>query len=1202
MSNWTDRQLDAINARDTAVIVSAAAGSGKTSVLVERLVRILSDPVNKVPADRIIVVTFTNDAAAQMKQRLSDALSAQLELEPNNYWLCRQQSLISAAKISTIHSFCFDMIRENIQSLDISSGFRILDETEEELIVSKALGNVFEQLYEENPEMMNELTDFTCKGSRNDSNLERVVLKIHRFIMSLPFPEDALDGYTIRYSEPFDSEKDPLAKAYAGFISDSLNRIARLADYAAELVSEAGESKASDIISGERDLFISLAEKAMDTSLEWNERFGFDSVKFEVCRYPKTDKGSPEQIIVEKVKEIRKNYKEQAAKLSSEAFFSLEDIFDDYDKCCNVLRGLSIIVKKLITETARIKSEKNALGFSDAEQLAVKLLCAKDEKGTICKTPLARELSEYYSLIMIDEFQDANNIQNTIFRMLSRGGTAESNGDNLFVVGDVKQSIYRFRLANPKNFIDVLESSDIYTPEYKGKNAAVLLNRNFRSSKDVVDFVNDVFATVMSKAVGDIDYTVNEQLEAGAVYPEANRSAEFIFTKYDPSAENDNAEVNNASENADEGETVGEVCAEARAVAIKISSMLGLRTVFDKGELRPCECKDFCILLRDRARGQLYADELLKIGIKATCEETTGYLKSREIAVLVNILTVIDNPMRDIPLVSVLMSPMFMLTADEMAELRLLTENKYDHIYKCVLFAMQNQESYSAAGKLKKFIEIYEKLRICAASQSLERLIRTIYDSTDFLSSVQAYSDGDQKKANLRLLLEYAKSYEQNSAGGLSGFIRYLHDISEKGGDFVRASIVSPADNAVSIKTIHKAKGLEYPFVFLCGTSKPFNLKDSSDYMQINLDYGIGFKIQDRNHLKLYNSFPQYVISRINRQDTISEEMRLLYVALTRAKEQLFITVPNDGKTAAKIDSISMNIAALGGVTPVVAASARSMLDWLLMALLTHPDGSRIQVNPDIPIRSSKAKITVTESDSALEEADKEQKEKAVPDEESVRQLLDSFNFHYESRLPNTLAKLTITEIAKSENDEIFLRRPDFSADYSSLTPAEIGTAMHTFMQYADYSAAETDLIGQAKALEEKGLLGKAEAEALNLSQLKKFFDSDFYGRIKNSPEIRREQKFLIEISELGLDDELGLEYNNTNGMLQGIADCVFEENGEIVLVDYKTDRVNSEIILADRYRRQLLLYSAALEKIFDKKVKEAYLYSFSLGREIKIK
>lgn len=1186
-NRWTEKQLEAIEARDTSVIVSAAAGSGKTSVLVERLLRILSDNENRVPADRIIVVTFTNDAAAQMKQRLSDAISHQLEKEPDNEWLYSQQALIPSARISTITSFCFDLVRENVQSLGVSSGFRIIDESEEKIIITKATENVFERFYSEKPELMKKLADFTCSGTRGDKELEKTILSLHRFIMAMPFPADFIKDAIKRFEHGFDEKNDPLAAAYTSYISDELNSAASLAFYAAETVPDDVKSKAQKIISGEAEMLGHLAERVCDTSLKWNDRL-LQSIKFETCRYPKTEKGSDDEALISYVKDIRDKYKKIYKELA-ENTFTFDEISDDYKVNAEILSGISELVQALIDEISDIKNEKNALGFSDAEQLAVKLLCKKDENGSVFKTPLAEELSNYYKLIMIDEFQDSNNTQSLIFRMLSHNGTAEKGGDNLFVVGDVKQSIYRFRLANPNNFMQVLDTSEPYTKDFQGKNAAVLLNRNFRSSIDVVDFVNDVFENIMNKKSGGMDYTSGERLEYGASYPNCDRATEIIFSPDTAAPITDD----------NDDEPISAVQAEARATASKIKEMLGKVSVSDKGSLRPCEPKDFCILLRDRIRGQLYADELAACGIKAICEETVSYLHSREISVLLDLLRVIDDPMQDIPLVSVLMSPMFMLSADDMAELRLMSENRDEKLYKAVLRAVENDSGYPAKTKLIRFCNIFRELRLSAASQSLEKLIIAIYDSTDFLSSMSVYSDGEQKKANLRLLLEYAKAYETNSSGGLSGFLRYLSDVSENGGDLVRASVVSVTDNAVSIKTIHKSKGLEYPFVFLCGTSKKFNLSDCHDRMQINLELGTGFKIQDISTGRLYDSFPRFAISQVNKRESINEEMRLLYVALTRAKEKLFITIPDSDATRRRISECAMRISAENGSPSAVKAN--SMLDWLLAAILTHPDGSKIQNEAYIPLRKSKARIKISTYAPCSSDENADENINPLPNDDDVKRLLGNFERSYDRSLTDKLAKLTITEIAKSEIDEVFLRRPDFAAEHSKLTAAEIGTATHTFMQYADYSAAESNPQKEAERLETLGIISSAERDSINYKHISAFFDSKLYKRMKNSPDVRREQKFLVGLSQLSLDESFNLEYNESS-MLQGIADCIFFENGEMIIVDYKTDRVSSADVLADRYRRQLVLYSAALEKIFNVRAAEAYLYSFSLDREIEIK
>ena len=498
-------------------------------------------------------------------------------------------------------------------------------------------------------------------------------------------------------------------------------------------------------------------------------------------------------------------------------------------------------------------------------------------------------------------------------------------------------------------------------------------------------------------------------------------------------------------------------------------------------------------------------------------------------------------------------------------------------------------------------MSVFDKLRYCAASQRLERFIRTIYDSTDFLSAVQVFRDGSQKRANLRLLLDVAESYEKNSGGGISGFVRYVDMIIRKNSDLKRASTVSAADNAVSVKTIHKSKGLEYPFVFLCGTSKKFNESDVNSRMIINPDFGLGFKIQDRANLKSYNSFPLYVMRRIERDNLASEEMRLLYVALTRARERLFITVSDSEKVRKKISSVSDEIIISGGLTADMISSANSMLYWISAAMLVHPDGEWFRDGNPVPqVKEAPAvRFSVIKPDSRSRENEKE--DVVFPDSAEVQQLKDFFEYKYNSELIDKSAKITVTEISKSgDNEKLYLRRPDFVSERGQLTAAEKGTAMHTFMQYSDYSAAEENPESEAERLAEMGLLTDEERQSLDMQQLKEFFKSELYGRMKKSDKVRCEQKFLIKKSDAALDDERLMEYNNSS-MLQGIADCMFEENDGIVIIDYKTDRVSSEGVLVRRYDLQLKLYSAALGRIFGKTVKEAYLYSFALGKAIRV-
>lgn len=1189
MSVWTKEQLEAITARGTGIIVSAAAGSGKTSVLVERLLGILSDAENKIPADRIVVVTFTNDAAAQMKQRLSAALSEAIEKDPDNLWLCRQQALLQTAKISTIHSFCFDLIRENIQALDVSAGFRILDDTEEKILIRKAAENTFEKLYGEAPEKINELADFFSGSVRSDSELEEAVLKIYDFLMSIPFYEDWLSAQTEYYSAGFDPVSDPLAKAYAGTIEAALEKILSRAEYAQSLFTHTfgkPSNAAANDIDGISEILSGIKKGGL-----WSGGDIFGNFKFSTFDAPrKLDDELKEK--KDRIKKIRDDYKKEFEKIGKN-IFTAEEISEDYKKHGEILSGISEVITIFSEELKKLKTAKNALGFSDAEQLAITLLAEKNSGGEIVKTRLAKELSEYYSMIMIDEFQDANNNQDLIFKLLSKGGTAEKGGTNLFAVGDVKQSIYRFRLANPRLFLDALEKSEQYTGEdYSGDFASILLNRNFRSSSDVIGFVNYAFGLLMSRENGEVDYTDGEALVQGMEYPEGDRTTEIIIVP-----------DNNESTENEDGEDASPNC-EARAAAVKIKSMLGVKTVYDKGVMRPCEPKDFCILLRNNKSAELYVRELERAGIKAYAEEPAGYLRSREISVLTALLAVVDNPMQDIPLATVLMSPMFMLNAEDMAVLAGEKQDGREKYFSVIRRVMGGETAVPSDtvlyGKLERFMKMFEKLRYCAASQRIERFIRTIYDSTDFLSAVQVYKDGGRKRANLRLLLEVAESYEKNSGGGLNGFVRYVDNIIRRDGDFRRASTIAPSDNVVSVKTIHKSKGLEYPFVFLCGASVKFNADDLNKRIQINSDFGIGFKIQDRKNLKLYDSFPRYTIKEINRAAAKSEEMRLLYVALTRAREQLFITIPDNEKIRKRIAKVRSEMIGSGGVTSGTVSSADSMLDWIAAVMLVHPDGGWFRDGEALAVNDCGVRVKVydanTDTANTVEEADTE---KALPDRDKLKMLEDMFSYSYDDSLTKKTAKITVTEIAKSSGDKLYLRRPDFALEHGGLTAAERGTAMHTFMQYADYPAAERDVSAEAERLAEKGLLSFEERDSLNIRQLKGFFESELYARMKKSGNIRREQKFLIKKCDAALDDERLMEYNSSS-MLQGIADCMFEEDGEIVLVDYKTDRINNAEVLVDRYDLQIKLYGAALGKIFGKRVREAYLYSFSLGKAVK--
>lgn len=1190
---FTEGQINAINARGQSILVSAGAGSGKTSVLIERLIKILSDEENKTPAEKVIVVTFTKDAASQIRQRLSAALEKKLSEEPDNLWLMTQQSDLCFAKISTIHSFCFDMIRDNAELAGVLSDFRVADENEEKIMISSAIKTVIGNISLRSPEMKNELRDFFC--NKKDYELGTVFEKFYNYAVSMPFYEDILSEIL----EGFSGSTDEIKKEYVRILSEQAEEFSETAFFCKEISESVSAMAVSKVFEEEYNAFKRIAKEITDEKIPYDDRIAmFGGVDFK--RMPSF---KPENDIEDNMKtqftSLRNRYKDKYKKLCKDHMFRNCDIEDDREIHKKILSHLIEVVKEIDDEIYAMKEERNVLTFSDAERVSVKLLCRKDENGNIVKTELAENLSKYYGEIMIDEYQDSNAMQDLIFRMLSK------NSENLFAVGDIKQSIYRFRQSDPTIFANALKSAKEYDDVGEKEPAVIRLNDNFRSSSDVVEFVNFTFSLIMSEKVGEIDYSDNQSLKASAEYPDSDRATEIIIiNEEEPEEEYEEETVSeeNDDENQDEEKIdVKAVKSEASAVAMKIKEMLSSEEAMvrvDKDTLRRCQPKDFCILTRTRGAGLIFAEELEKHGVRVANEDVTGYLKSDEMSVLINLLKIIDNPLLDIPMASVMMSAMFMISPDEMAKIRLCKKKAPLYSAVCEAVLNENEDYYP---KLKSFKESLDKLRLSAGGYSLEKLIRTIYDSTDYLTVMQLYGDGERKKANLRLILEYAKGYEQNYNGGLSGFIRYINSVFENGGDFKKVSMASESDNVVSIKTIHKSKGLEYPFVFICSVSTAFNRTDLKSQIQTDGRNGIGFKIRNRAELKYYDSIYHYVYERRNTAYLASEEMRLLYVAMTRAKDRLFITFKNDKKFISSLSKATVSLNTNGGINSSLTARAECMADWILPVLMLHPDGKVLRDLSNVfickPFESApKVKFTEWEGDAVSVQ----KKQKVAADDRKLSELRKSIEYDYDLSLSETAAKLTVTEIA-AESREMTLKRPKFVISEGKLSGAEKGTATHLFMQYCDMSLAEKNVSSERDRLYENGLLGNKESTAIEIPLIEKFFRSELYSRMKSAEKIERERKFLLRIADIDVPDELKNVYRNTEGMIQGVIDCLFEEDDGIVLVDYKTDSSKDEAALRAEYAPQLILYKAALEAVYGKKVKEAVIYSFRLGREIRI-
>lgn len=1227
--SWNKEQSEAIKTTDKGVVVSAAAGSGKTAVLIERTIRILTDEEKKVPADKLLAVTFTKDATNQMKDKLSAALEKKLNENPANEWIQKQQDNLSMAKINTINAFCLDLVKNNIHQFDLQSGIKIIDETEANIILNQAVKYAFDFYFQNEPELMDMLIDKLTDNSQKA--LENIIKDMYFFLRSLPFPTSWAREISdkLKSCESIDLYTNVVFSDYL----DRINKACKKSDHAMYLLERFNntDDKNKNLFISDRNLIYDLHDVL--ESGKWNEVYdSFTSLKFSSSRITlKLSKNESEDevyfqsAIIDGLRALRKEYmsivKDIASDMKktgrslSESLLISADIFNGLYKLCTKTEELSWEAKK----------EKNFLEFSDVEMMAIKLLVSKTDKG-IERTELAEEIvrNREYQVILIDEFQDVNNLQELIFKAISDTDDLSVMGKNVFVVGDVKQSIYRFRQSNPLLFLQAKQTAgDAKLTQLK----SVQLKRNYRSRKNIIDYVNFTFSLLMSVSVGEIEYNDDEKLQLGADYKNQDFDTEIMLIKDDDIQSDEKSENENISSEHLTFER------EHLAVAKRIKEIYDSKcTVEDNGLFRQCRPSDFCVLSRGKKDGLQIAKALESVGLKAYSEESSGYLRSREIAVMINLLKVIDNPMQDIPMVSVMMSPVFGFSADETAAVRLLcrdkTGNYSKRIYQVINGISKDAEnsekatSLSLNGDLKNkciyAVTMIKKLRLYSSSMTLERLIRKIYDETDFFAVASAFENSKQKRANLRLLLEYASSYESNSEGGISGFLRYLDSASKNGGDFKQAVTVIESKDSVVVKTIHKSKGLEYPFVFLCGLSKKFNLKDVSKRVLFNEKFGAAMKISDHKELSLTEPINYKAQKIIGLNETLSEELRLLYVAMTRAKEKLFIALNLRHGSRSDLDDYAMirkkahDISEAGGINPSLVKECKNFSQWIYMTLLCAEDNeillNEAEVDCELPQISSESEIKFR----IYEDLDKCQptdnmfiREKPNPGQ--VEQLVDKYNFKYVSDELNAPAKMTVTEIVSDEkekefgerNPEFYPQLPKLADEITKLSASERGTYTHLFMELADYDKAAANVQDELERLYSKGFLTEREKQGVYIDALKKFFSGEFFDRIMKSKNVIREKSFLVNFKDIKVGNKYQ-KYIDGNGMLQGIADCIFEEDGGYVLVDYKTDNFK-ELSELMKYQTQLELYKAALDLILDAPVKSCYIYSFKLAKGVEI-
>lgn len=1171
--NWTTEQQQCLTATGT-VLVSAAAGSGKTAVLVERVIRLVTDPVCPVDVDELLVVTFTKAAAAEMKQRLAQALAEQLAARPSDHRLQRQLMRLPGASISTVHSFCGNLIREHFHRLpEVSPQFRVAEEGQTAPLRTEAMNEVLEEFYKAGDPAFLQLVDL-LGGARDDAKLAARVERLYDFVQAAPYPERWLQQQAALYHEQLPAADTPFGQEITLGIEDTLNWCDQLYDKALRLVEQdEGLAAYRPLLLEERGMVQQWL--ATFAHIDWDERLRrLQGAAF--SRLPVAKKADPTQ--KERVQALRNQAKRKLQALPELLGADEATIAADTAALAPAIDVLFDLVRRFAARFSEKKQAHDLLDFNDLEHLSLALLTEPCDDGSWHRTPLAQEIAARYACVMVDEYQDTNPTQEQLFRAVSR------EEGNLFFVGDVKQSIYAFRNATPDLFI---ARRDRY-PAFDGTAypAVIRLGHNFRSRRSVTETVNFLCRQLMSRETCGVDYRSGEELVPAATYPvQEGDTAELLLVEKSALSHTDTAEA-----------------AEARGIAARIAELLQTMTVTDKAGERPLRCGDICILLRSvKGRAAAYADELNRCGIPAVSGAGNGFFDAPEIALTLSLLRFLDNPLQDVALLAVLLSPIFAFTPDDLAQLR--TDDR-----RCPLFVSLRRQTRAATPlgeRCRLFLQRTDRLRTLAAATPADRLLTRLFEELSLPAVMGARTHGEQRTANLRQLLTMARRFEQNGYRGLSAFVRFLERQAARG-DAAPAAVAGGQD-AVRVLTIHASKGLEFPVVFLAGLGKRFNAESERDALLLHRELGAGMNVFNADTLETHDTLQRRaLISRI-RRDARAEALRVLYVALTRARERLCLVLTDNIAAAA-----TRAAAAIGeeAILPAGAVTeATSVSDWLMMALLRHPDAGELRtlVGLDglLPLPCD-ARLTIRHLANSAPPLTTAQCDPPRPAPDAVYQaeLAQRLVYQYPyAALGAVPVKAAASELAHAPLREryVAVSRPAFFSE-SELSPAERGTALHQFMQFADYEAAAADTPAEIRRLVRDGFLTAQQAHSLPLPRLRGFFESELYARIRRSPVVRREYAFTVErpaaLCAPALPPEIAA---GEQVLIQGIADCVFEEDGSLVIVDYKTDRVASAEELAERYRPQLALYAEALTAGLKLPVAQRLLYSFALQRVVAV-
>lgn len=1196
--NWTKEQQDAIYKKGSNILVAAAAGSGKTAVLVERIIeKILKD---KIDIDKLLVVTFTNAAASEMRERVLDAIYKKLDEEPENENLQRQLILLGKANICTIHSFCLDVIRNNFYEIDLPSNFRIATEEEVSLLKQEVLEDLFESLYEEENENFSKLVD-TYTSYRGDEKLKEIILKIYNFIQSFPFPAEWLEENIAKfeYKENIDFSKTDFGKILLGEIKEEIiDGINNLKVYRNKTEKHFELEKFTQVLNEDIEKLKEF-EKAVDSS--WDEAYEFYSMlKFTTWPRQKIDMS-----LKDEAKSVRDMVKENINGISKNILlYKSEEAFSDLYEMHSILVMLKEVIYNFSENYTAKKRERNIIDFNDIEHFALKILVQKEEDGSYTATEVAKKYQEKFEEIAIDEYQDSNQVQEFILSMISRS-------NNIFMVGDVKQSIYKFRGACPKLF---LEKYNTYSLTGNELGLKIQLFKNFRSAENVLDFTNKVFESIMSESLGDINYTKEEFLNLGAEYEEKENGVgktELHIIELDEEDEEDDDDIFiDTEENEEENsstETDNRVLEkqeiEAKFVANKIEEMIANKLVIkDKKEgYREITYKDIVILLRSTSNiAPIFEKELINREIPVYTDATSEYLDTIEIQTIMNLLKILDNPINDIALVSVLRSPIGGFTDNELVEIRLV--NRDANFYKALIEA-KNTASDELKIKITNFLNNIEEWREKSEYLNLAELIWKIYNDTGFYNYVSLMPNGSLRQANLKMLFERAKEYEKTSFKGLFNFIRFIEKIKLGSSDLSSAKIIGENENVVRIMSIHKSKGLEFPVVFLANVSKQINLQDLKENILLSENLGLGPEYINYDRGIKYSTSAKTAIKIDEKRESIAEEMRILYVALTRAKEKLIISgttkkyLKNSEK---KKDILEVYNTNEKNINPILLKKFTSYLDWL--ELVIYSKDMEDIITTYVHKKSELLEEKVIEE----KEVTKFNFDKKIDIGKIENQL--NFNYQYDF-LTKLQTKSTVSKIKQMQAEDIYEDiglasvEPKFMQETEKVTSSEKGTLMHLMLQKidfrSDYNLEKLEDLRQE--LVAKKFISELQAKSINLDKIQKFLNTDLAKQIKTAKQIEKEKAFCTKVLAKNIYEDAG---ESDEILVQGIMDLYFiNSSDELILLDYKTDYVEfgNENKLKNKYQKQLEIYKKALEEALKRKVDKTYIYSLYLNKEILI-